>query len=150
MEESMKMEYKKGYKYQLTVTMIFKLDFGPDESIFHEENTLNPFIDFEKDGYLTVHAGYAWNGASGPAIDTKAFRVSSLAHDSLYQLIQLGLISIELRVKNDNAMRRINREWGMSWFRAWYTWLGVRLFGGWAATAAYQVYTIMKPTKGVK
>jgi hypothetical protein len=44
--------------------------------------------------------GYAWNGPSGPTLDTRNFMRGSLVHDALYQLMREG--------RMDNGLRRQN------------------------------------------
>jgi len=78
---------------------------------------------------LTIHEGYAWDGASGPTIDTKSFMRGSLVHDALYQLISTKKLGKEHRRDADKVLYRICREDGMSWFRAKYVYYAVRKFG---------------------
>lgn len=83
-------------------------------------------------GQLTIHAGYMWDGASGPAKDTPNFMRASLVHDALYQLIRLGLLHTSDRRYADQLLRRICLADGIHCFRAWYVYWGVRIFGGYA------------------
>jgi hypothetical protein len=77
----------------------------------------------------------AWDGPSGPTIDTKGFMRGSLVHDGLYQLMRDGLLDHEeYRKDADLLLKAICLEDGMSRFRAWYVYHGVRLFAGSAAT----------------
>ena len=73
------MKYKKGYKYQLHETARFLTGI----SGYVETQ----FIDLRL-GLLTVRAGYAWDGPSGPVIDRRATMRASLVHDALYQLLR--------------------------------------------------------------
>ena len=57
------MKYKKGYKYQLVEDEVTKTDI-----IGYSFDT--KFIRLTLVGVLTVKAGYAWDGASGPTIDS--------------------------------------------------------------------------------
>ncbi len=90
------MKYKKGYKYQLYETEVFK-DVGiyPEEDIVPGGHPNNPFIDLTTGGKLTVLKGYAWDGCSGPTIDRKSNMRGGLGHDALAQLFRLGLIDAE-------------------------------------------------------
>jgi hypothetical protein len=81
------------------------------------------------DGQLHIRAGYAWDGASGPTIDTKAMIKASLLHDALYQLIRAHRLPLTLREECDNIFHWYLRKFGMSKFRAWYVRKGVRWFG---------------------
>ena len=75
--------------------------------------------------------GYAWDGPSGPTIDTKNFMRGSLVHDGLYQLMREGLLAHEeYRKSADDLLRDICVEDGMSKFRAWYVHRAVRISGG--------------------
>jgi len=85
------------------------------------------------DGVLSFRKSYAWDGPSGPTIDTKNSLRGSLIHDGLYQLIRLGLLPESFRPIADGLLRDICREDGMSWFRSEYWYLGVRGFAGFAS-----------------
>lgn len=121
------MKYQRGFKYQLVA----------NESIFVEwlvdyEIDL-PFIKL-KEGILTGIAGYAWDGPSGPTIDTKSFMRPSLFHDIGYQLMRLELLPRELREKFDDLLVELCLEDGMLWIRTKWVHLGVDRF---AASAAH-------------
>jgi len=79
--------YRAGYKYQLAETYAVQIGVTPLATIEH------PFFRLTVLGWLTIQAGYAWDGASGPAIDTKSFMRGSLVHDVCYQALSLGLLS---------------------------------------------------------
>ncbi len=85
-----------------------------------------------KKNMVTIKRGYAWDGPSGPTIDTKNFMRGSLIHDFLYQCIREGLLGKGYRKFADQLLRDMCREDGMSWFRASYIYLGVRFFAGFA------------------
>lgn len=89
-----------------------------------------PWLSLLPNGELWMKSGYLWDGPSGVAIDTPTFMRASLVHDALYQLIKQGLLPKSARKKADAEMRRICREDGMGWFRSWYAWAAVRVFGG--------------------
>ena len=80
-------------------------------------------------GTLSIKNGYSWDGPSGPTIDSKNFMQGSLVHDALYQLIREGVLPMTQRKRADEIMREICLEDGMSKFRAWYLYRGVRRFG---------------------
>lgn len=119
--------YKQGYKYQLVTGYSIQVGI-----LDHEIRTEHEFLRLCPEGRLTILAGYAWDGPSGPAIDTKNFMRGSLVHDALYQLISGGHISADFRKHADQLLRQICREDGMSAVRAWWVYQGVR-FGGGAA-----------------
>ena len=115
-------KFKAGYKYQLAEPYMHDIDLG-------EEDFETKFIDYQAlDNTLLIHAGYAWDGATKPAINTKNFRRGSLVHDSLYQLIREDYLPRNERLMADQELRRICREDGMSWLRAWWVYRAVRLF----------------------
>ena len=108
-------EYKSGYKYQLVNTCEFKVSIKPEEDITTD------FIDLTSAGLLTAKKGYAWDGPSGPTIDTKNFMRGSLVHDALYQLMRTEHIEKDKwRAEADLELKRICLKDGMSKIRAWY------------------------------
>ena len=119
--------YKSGYRHQINLPRRFHLLFKPIETV------RNDWIEFDKYGMLTIRAGYAWDGPSGPAIATRSFMRGSLVHDALYQLIREspGCISRELA---DQELRRICIEDGMFRVRAWWVYRAVRIGGKRAAS----------------
>lgn len=118
--------YKKGYKYQLAETYSVTTDVVSLRPIMTEYIRLF-------DNRLIVEKGYAWDGPSGPTIDTPNFMRGSLVHDALYQLMREGLLGPEWRKQADMELRRICLEDGMSRLRAWWVYRGVRLGAGFAA-----------------
>lgn len=114
--------YSSGYKYQL------EKDFITEVEIFGESLT-SSFIELRPDGYLLIRKGYAWDGPSGPAIDTKDFMRGALIHDALYQLMREYGLNRDYRPVADTIMRKFCRKDGMGIVRAYIMWFGVRLFG---------------------
>lgn len=87
----------------------------------------------ESDGdQIVIDAGYAWDGASGVAIDTPSFMRASLIHDGLYQLIRIGALPKSCRRRADLAMLLAALEDGMHPARGFYCWSAVRALG-WSA-----------------
>src|SRR5260370_31122772 len=74
--------YNGGYKYQLKETYTIAIDIKPRTSIDTE------YIDLDTQGNITIREGYAWDGPSGPTIDTLTFMRGSLVHDALDQLMR--------------------------------------------------------------
>jgi len=99
-------KYKKGYKYQLSenYTRIISI-YG------HSIDT--EFIKLSKDGHLFIKSGYAWDGASGPTIDTDNSMEGSLVHDALYQLMRMGLLPQSCREYADELLKNICHKKGM-------------------------------------
>ncbi len=92
-------------------------------------NRCNAFIQLQSSGDLFISAGYAWDGPSGPTVDTPSFMRGSLVHDALYQLMREGLISSTYREYADDLLREIVLQDGMLPLRAkWVHW-AVRKFG---------------------
>ena len=117
------MRYRKleGYKYDLVSKVPFKTNIKGCLIIAR-------YISLHDNGWLWVWQHYAWDGPSGPTIDTKNFMRGSLAHDALYQLMREGLLDRKYRKYADQLLRKICLEDGMSKFRAWYVYHAVRLF----------------------
>lgn len=113
------------YKYELLESYGCVVEIHPEKEINNDYVFLGIF------GTLVCKKGYAWDGASGPAVDTTTIIRGSLVHDALYQLIKLGLLDKKHRKAADRVLRRIAIEDGMGFLRAWYVYFAVRLFGGW-------------------
>lgn len=109
-------EYKDGYKYQLVSDYWIKLPVNPNKEFDRE------FLKLDLDGFLTIKKGYAWDGASGPTIDTKNSMRGSLVHDALYQLMRMRVLPQSYRKHADDLFYSILRKDGMSAIRAgvWY------------------------------
>ena len=123
--------YKGGYKYQLKRGYRVQITLRPAQPIDTE------YIKLDAAGNLSLKEGYAWDGPSGPTIDTLDFMRGSLIHDALYQLMRDNLLDHDnYREAADMTLRAICREDGMSALRAWWVYHGVRLFGDPAADPA--------------
>ena len=118
------MKYRKigEYKYQLVESEATQLNAD-----FIDIQAQNEFVILVC-GCLLVKEGYAWDGASGPAVDTVTFLRGSLVHDALYQLIREGALPRSFRRAADSLLRDICIEDGMGWLRAWYVYRAVRWF----------------------
>ena len=114
------------YKYQLTQAYI--LDVGIKGFAIE-----TPYLKLDRQGNLTIHKSYAWDGPSGPTVDTLNFMRGSLVHDALYQLIRLEKLPYAYRAYADLLLQKHCLEDGMSRFRSGYVYLAVKLFGGAAA-----------------
>lgn len=117
-----KVAYKDWYKYQL------QADYAIETQITGY-NLGNRYCHLSTNGWLDIHCGYAWDGPSGPTIDTKDFIRASLVHDVLYQLIRECGLPLEWREAADNLLYEICREDGMGWWRARSVLAAVKLFG---------------------
>jgi hypothetical protein len=123
--------YKGGYKYQLRHNCSVAIEIKPEKPISTE------FIELDTQGMLEIKRGYAWDGPSGPTLDTLTFMRGSLVHDALYQLMRdRHLDHNSCRETADRILQRICKQDGMWSFRAWYVYHGVRLFADPAADPA--------------
>ena len=121
-------KYRSGYKYQLVESYEVKVHLTPAEDIDTE------YMNLTVAGLLTVKKGYAWDGPSGPTIDTKTFMRGSLVHDALYQLMRTKHLEQKWRAQADLELKRICREDGMCRIRAWYVHRAVQKGAGSAAS----------------
>lgn len=123
--------YNGGYKYQLKETYCIPIDIKPATAI----NT--DYINLDTKVNLTISEGYAWDGPSGPTIDTFTFMRGSLVHDALYQLMRERHLDHNIyRDAADRILQKICKEDGMWYLRAWWVYKGVRLFADPAADPA--------------
>ena len=122
-------KYRKGYKYQLAEDYSIDLpEFALAGSVIDDH-----FVTISPVGRISFKAGYAWDGPSGPTIDTRSFMRASLVHDGLYQLIREGHIDRSRWRDADLVLHRLAREDGMSRLRAWWVLKGLALAHGAAA-----------------
>lgn len=121
--------YKKRMRYKYNLHQTYEYEANIE---VHEPCDLG-YIKITAEGSLAISEGYAWDGPSGPTIDTKNFMRGSLVHDALYQLIREKKINENQRRRADEILREICLEDGMSKIRAWWVFWGVNLFGAAAA-----------------
>lgn len=121
-------KYKRGYKYQIVE------EYSVETNIFPESNIVTDYILLNKNGFLTIKKGYAWDGPSGPTFDTKTFMRGSLVHDAFYQLMREEKIPKEkYRIPADKILKKICREDGMNILRVSWVYAAVRVFADPAA-----------------
>lgn len=118
------MKCRAGYKYQLAEDEVF--DF-PLKTVGSE--ILTDYIAVT-DNKMIVSRGYAWDGASGPAIDGKTNVTPSLFHDAGYQLIRMGLLSVNSKNQLDWIFIDLCQERGMGKIRSWLYRKALKKFGG--------------------
>ena len=126
----MKACYRKlhRYKYQLMDDYTIQIDIKPPQNIDFK------FVSLSSEGILTIKKHYAWDGPSGPTIDTRNFMRGSLVHDALYQLMRLSALDYRIyRKRADEILKEICLEDDMCRFRAWYVYQALHLFAGGAA-----------------
>lgn len=110
------------YPYRLTRDVSRYIGIHP------ETDVMTDYITLTRGGFLTIKAGYAWDGATG-AVDTKTILPASLVHDALCQLCNAGLLDGAVyRERADQVLREICKEDGMSRPRRWWVFRGVRDF----------------------
>ena len=115
-----RISYTKGYKYQLEKTAFFDTNIKPKNTI----KTL--FITLQPTGHLIIDPGYAFDGASGLALDTDDFMRGSLAHDVMAQLCRMKLLSKKNWFDEANRLLLdICKQDGMWWWRLIYVEWGI-------------------------
>lgn len=133
----------RGWKYVVEKEIVYATSIkGYLRTISYKEQML---ACLEPDGTLRVFPDYAWDGPSGPTVDTPDWMDASLVHDIFYQLMRTRQIPDKkdrrsrekIRKKADKLMKKMLIEAGMSRFRAWYSYQGVRLFAAWAANPRF-------------
>jgi len=139
MNENKHIKYQKGFKYQLIAAAQFQLKIQPQSDIETR------FINLSSDGVLTIRSGYAWDGPSGPTIDTRNFMRGSLIHDALYQLMRLELLPLEFKEPSDKELIRYCKKDGMSSLRAWWVYKGLHRFGTSATLPENKKDTLIAP-----
>lgn len=132
-------KYKKGFKYQLTEK------YTISTSIRQVSRIDTRFISLDEEGLLIIKAGYAWDGPSGPTIDTPNSMRGSLVHDALYQLMRMNLLDQSWRGASDKEFRRICLEDGMWKIRANIFYIGVDIFAAKAASTEARKKIITAP-----
>lgn len=133
--------YKKGYKYQLAESYSANVGITPERDI------TTAYIRLTKKGILHIRDGYAWDGPSGPTIDTSDFMRGSLEHDALYQLMREGELDPNIyRVQADDRLKQVCLEDGMWPIRAWWVHRAVRRLAFFAADPKNKKKIYIAPT----
>lgn len=119
-----KLPYRSGYKYQLASDVHFSVPCLAKYAGFS-----NRYLAILEDGVVRIKEGYAWDGASGPTIDTKnTFRGSAL-HDALYWFMRNGVIPMSFRAVADRILKELCIHDGMWEWRAEKWEAGVKKYG---------------------
>lgn len=113
--------YRGGYRYQLEIDYEIVLPL-------RGHSAQDDFILLEPGGRFVVSKGYAWDGPSGPALDTRTFMRASLIHDALYQLIRRRKVPDAVKDAADEILRETCLEDGMWKWKAWAVWWAVAHF----------------------
>jgi hypothetical protein len=125
-------KYTPGYKYQL------RRNYTVATGIFPNRAVKLDFIELSLDGQIIIKKGYAWDGPSGPTVDTNSFMRGSLVHDALYQLMRNAYLpggNSETRHRVDKLLRQHCLEDGMTRIRAWWVYKAVHKFARESSTA---------------
>jgi hypothetical protein len=117
--DEMRVRYKVGYKYQLARDCIRRGTIKPEAPIDTD------YIALDMDGMMRVKKSYAWDGCSGPTIDTVTNMRGGLFHDAYFQLMRLGLLPESCFEEANREFKRICLEDGMSKVRAALFFMGV-------------------------
>lgn len=120
--------YSAGYKYQT------KTDYYSATPIKPPREILTTFVCLGKNGHMLIRRHYAWNGASGPTVDSLSSIRASLEHDALYQLMQEGELNRAFKGEVDKYFKSLLIQDGMSSVRASLWDAGLALFGHHATT----------------
>lgn len=130
------MKYRKGYKYQLHEDYYVMVGVTPHKVIMTDFAKLNP------DGMLTIYEKYAWDGASGPAIDSKSSMIASLEHDCLSQMMREELLDRKhFGEMNDRFYAKLVEEGMWKWRARIWRW-AVRKFGKRHTKGTRKVYEV--------
>ena len=133
--------YTKGYKYQLTQS------YEVYVPIYRPFEIETQFISLDRFGRLIIRAGYAWDGPSGPTIDTLNFMRGSLVHDALYQLLRWELLPRSYRGRADYILKTLCYEDNMSALRSAIVYRALRVGGGPAADPSHRKKIYIAPAR---
>ncbi len=67
------MKYRKIYKYELVDGFV-----SPTKCLPPMDRKFSKWLFLSRNGWLQIAEGYSWDGASGPAIDTKDFMIQNI------------------------------------------------------------------------
>jgi len=137
MRMSQELKYTAGFKYQTKET------FWIETGLTVGKEVRTHFVRLLPTGTLIIEKGFAWDGASGPTIDTESSFIGGLVHDALYRLMQQGLLDVkDYKKPADKLFYELLISQGMWKWRAgiWYD--GVKDFGGSSAKTKKKVKTV--------
>lgn len=133
------LKFVSGFKYQINEDfIIFIEDYKPSKDIIDE------FFEFYTDGTLLIKRGFAWDGPSGPTIDTKDSHIAAIVHDVFYRCIRKGYLPLSVKPIADKIFYKLLRKNGMFILRAYRWYLGVKLFGKKSCTAPIRTIEIAR------
>lgn len=115
------MKYWNGFKYVVAETFTVR-------TAIKGYNIIEPLSSLRPDGRLTVIMGYAWDGNSGPCIDTRSSLEASCVHDVLCDYVNQGLLPAALQPLVDQEYYTICVRKKMWWRRARWRMLAIRWY----------------------
>jgi len=122
--------YKKRRKYKYLLEEDYPF---PTTGLPVPEDIELAFVTLTTDGLLTVGKGYAWDGPSGPAMNTQKLMRPSLIHDALYQLMREEKLPQTCRLRADEILREECLKNNMPAPLAWCVFQAVRRGGAGSA-----------------
>lgn len=123
----MELRYRRirGYKYQTLENYTC-----PTGIITGKRRAVkDSWVKLDPTGEIHILKGYAWDGASGPTVDSKSSMFASLVHDALYQLMREEQLDRKYRKSVDDLFYNHCIECGMNKKRAKLWYWAVRWFG---------------------
>lgn len=75
------------------------------------------FYSLTMNGLLVVKAGYAYDGPSGPTIDTPSTMFCALVHDVMYEMFRKEQLSLDWRGEADEELSEIGKACGANPYR---------------------------------
>jgi hypothetical protein len=117
--------HRRLYKYKLQRPYDIRTPIQPPKRIA----VPGDWVALDPVGHLFIRENYAWDGPSGPTIDTPDFMRGSLVHDALYQLMREELLDRSHRDAADRLLERICIEDGMRELKAARVYFIVKNFG---------------------
>lgn len=112
--------FERRYKYRTTEEKTYTTGWRLPKDVSSKVG----FVHLSAKGTLTIKSGYAWDGASGPTLDTPSTMFASLVHDALYQLMREGVLDQGFRLLADEILGRIMLD---SYRGKWTRWHACRV-----------------------
>jgi len=101
MVETPQLFYVDGFKYQSRNDMVYFTGIFPPKTIVTE------LIILRTDSWMWVGKYFAWDGCSGPTIDTNTNGRGGHAHDALAALMRGGYIPMGCRFASNKVIERL-------------------------------------------
>ena len=114
------MRYSEGYKYITRAREVYRCLHvvpGVGAAIYTDGGRL--VAQLSASGVLTIEERYAYDGASGPTIDTRNSMRGSLYHDVFFEMMRAGVLDRKWFDAANQELRDVCRADGMSTYRSW-------------------------------